>query len=123
MLGTIALIVGYVIAVFGGAVFVEWSLGHILADADLEAIEEFRGRGLVEGEKFVGWLERFLVTTFVLAGGHTAVGLVLAAKIVVRYPEFKDTRNHKVAEYVLIETMLSRTWAIVVSVLVLNLTG
>lgn len=123
MLGTIALIVGYVVAVFGGAVFVEWSLGRILADEDMEAIEEFRRRGLVEGEKFIGWLERFLVTTFVLAGGHTAVGLVLAAKIVVRYPEIRDARNHKVAEYVLIETMLSLTWALVVSVLVLNLTG
>lgn len=55
----------------------------------------------------IGWLERFLVLTFVLAGSHAAIGLVLAAK------------DQKVAEYVLIGTMLSRSWAVLVGSLVL----
>jgi hypothetical protein len=106
-----------------GGIFVDWSLKHILGEEDREVVDGFERRGLEHGPRIIGWLERFLVTTFVLAGNHASVGLLLASKAFIRYPEIKDARNQKIAEYVFIETMLSLTWALMVSVLVLNFTA
>jgi len=122
MFGTFVLLVGYAISVFAGGPVVDWSLNHILGDEDRDIVASFQRRGLEHGPKIIGWLERFLITTFVLAGNHAAVGLVLATKAIIRYPEIKEARNQKIAEYVFIETMLSLTWALVVSVVVLNFT-
>jgi hypothetical protein len=123
MFNTVVLLIGYAVSVFVGGVFVDWALGHVLGEEDRAVVAGFEGRGLEHGPRVIGWLERFLITTFVLAGSHAAVGLVLASKAVIRYPEIKDARNQKIAEYVLIETMLSLTWALLVSVLVLNFTA
>ena len=123
MLNTLVLLIGYAVAVLGGGVFVDWALNAILGEDDRELVEGFKRRGLEHGSRVIGWLERFLITTFVLAGNHAAVGLVLASKAVIRYPEIKDAGNQKIAEYVLIETMLSLAWALLVSVLVLNFTA
>jgi len=92
----------------------------MLGDDDREAVAGFERRGLEHGPRTIGWLERLLITTFVLAGRPAAVGLVLAAKAIVRYPEM--AKSQKVAEYVFIETMLSLAWALLVSVVVLNFT-
>jgi hypothetical protein len=123
VLGTLVLIVGYGVAVIGGGAFVERALQRILGDEDRETISAFRHNGLRGGGKMIGWLERFLFVTFVLAGSHAAAALVLAAKGVVLYGTIKDARNQKVAEYVLIGTMLSLAWALTISIFILNLTG
>lgn len=109
-------VAGYGVAVLGGGRFVEASLRRLLRPEDLQAIRAFREAGLGDGGRLIGWLERFLVLTFVLAGDHAAIGLVLAAKGIIRYEEIK---NQKVAEYVLIGTMLSLSWAVLVGI-VLN---
>jgi len=54
--------------------------------------------------RVIGFLERIFVFVFILLGQYTAVGFVLAAKGVVRYPEFG---NRSFAEYILIGTLLS----------------
>jgi len=41
-----------------------------------------------------------------------AIGLILAAKGLIRYGEIRDAKDQKVAEYVLIGTMLSLLWAL-----------
>ncbi|MBE0617096.1 MAG: hypothetical protein IH608_04120 [Proteobacteria bacterium] len=110
---------GYAAAVFGGGVFVEAALRRILRPEDQEAVREFRQRGLAEGGKIIGWLERFLALTFILAGSHAAIRLVLAAKGVIRFGEIREARDQKVAEYVLIGTMLSLSWAVLVGSILL----
>ncbi len=67
--------------------------------------------------KWIGYFERFLILTFILMQQYTAIGLLVAAKSVLRYPESK--RN--VAEYVLIGTLVSFTLAISVGILVQRL--
>ena len=123
MIDTLVLMVAYAAGVFGGGAFVEWALSQILSQDDQHAIEQFRAGGLTDGGKIIGWLERFLVMTFFFSGSHAAIGLVLAAKGVIRYGEIKDARNQKVAEYVLIGTMLSLAWALFVCVTTNQLLG
>jgi hypothetical protein len=114
MLQTIVTVVGYAVVVFGGSNLVEATLRRLLREDDIEAIRAFQHRGLADGGKIIGWLERFLVLTFVLGGSYTSIGLVLAAKGIIRYGEIKDAKEQKVAEYVLIGTMLSVSWATLV---------
>jgi len=63
--------------------------------------------GLPRAGQYIGWIERGLVLTFVLAGFNDAVGFLLAVKALTRYPEIKeDTKGH-FAEYFLIGTLTS----------------
>lgn len=110
----LATALGYLVAVFGGGFAVERVLGATLAAEDLESIQVFRRQGLRDGGRLIGWLERFLFFSFLLNGQYAAVGFVLAAKGVVRYGEIKEAKDQKVAEYVLIGTMISLSWTMAV---------
>lgn len=59
---------------------------------------------LVNAGAMIGYLERFLILTFVLLGEYAAVGIVLGLKAAYR---FKDTGDHTQAEYMLMGTFLS----------------
>ncbi|MCX9083684.1 MAG: DUF3307 domain-containing protein [Candidatus Methanoperedens sp.] len=59
--------------------------------------------------RWIGWLERFLILTFVLLQQFGAIGLLVAAKSIFRFNE-----SRKVGEYVLIGTLLSFAIAILV---------
>ena len=74
--------------------------------------EEFgkAGEQLQNAGLYIGWLERFLILTALLLRSPAAVGLILTAKAITRYPEFKSVRF---AEYVLIGTLLSVSLAFV----------
>jgi len=111
-------LIGYGVAVPVGGAFVETCLGYLLQPDEAEEIRRFRARGLARGGKWVGWLERFLAYTFVLGGSYTAIGLVLAAKGIIRFGEIKEAADQRVAEYVLIGTMLSLSWAVTAAELV-----
>lgn len=113
----LALLGGYALAILGGGAFVEWALGHVLRPEDLPDVEAFRRRGLANGGRVIGWLERFLFVTFVLTESFAALGLVLAAKGVIRFGEIREAKDQKVAEYVLIGTLLSLAWAMTVGFL------
>jgi hypothetical protein len=105
---------GYALALTGGGFFVEWALAKVLREGDLAEVSAFRRRGLANGGRAIGWLERFLFVTFVLLENVGALGLVLAAKGVIRFGEVRAAKDQKVAEYVLVGTLLSLSWALVV---------
>lgn len=105
---------GYAVGSAGGGIFVEWALTQTLKAGDLAEVNAFRRRGLTDGGRAIGWLERFLFVTFVLLESYGGLGMVLAAKGVIRYGEVKEAKDQKVAEYVLVGTLLSLSWALVV---------
>jgi hypothetical protein len=74
--------------------------------ADASAAGEI-GRG-----RIIGILERSIVFVLVVRGNISAVGLILAAKAIAR---FKDLDKRDFAEYVLIGTLLSISFAIAVA--------
>jgi hypothetical protein len=60
----------------------------------------------------IGQLERVLVLAMVLAGKPEAIGFLVAAKAVLRYPEIRNARLKAKAEYVLVGTLASVTYAL-----------
>ncbi|RJS94118.1 DUF3307 domain-containing protein [Salinisphaera sp. Q1T1-3] len=61
---------------------------------------------------WIGWLERVLVFVFVLLGQFGAIGFVIAAKSVLR---FEYARKVEQSELVIIGTLASFGWAILVA--------
>jgi hypothetical protein len=71
---------------------------------------------LPKGGMMIGLLERGLIYLMFLAGQPAGIGFLIAAKSVLRFDS--HSKNEK-AEYVIIGTLASFSWAIAVSVLVL----
>jgi len=57
--------------------------------------------------KYIGWLERFLIITFILVNNYNGIGFILAAKGILRFGEIKESTDRKFAEYVIFGTLLS----------------
>lgn len=72
--------------------------------------------GLLKAGKWIGILERLMILIFLIHGQYGAMGLLIAAKGLLRFNE-KDRKEEK-TEYLLIGSLLSLGVAIVTSVLV-----
>jgi len=82
-------------------------LGQDAQDADSP-----RALGLDKAGLWIGRLERLLILTFVLIGRFEAIGLLIAAKSILRFGEGSSPGKRKEIEYILIGTLLSFTLAI-----------
>lgn len=65
--------------------------------------------GLLNGGKWIGQLERALIFVFIFIGQPGGIGFLVAAKSILR---FEEAKKQKMAEYVLIGTLLSFSLAI-----------
>lgn len=63
--------------------------------------------GIAEGGRIIGYLERSLITLFVLVGYPAGIGFLIAAKSVFRFGELTDSNRRWQAEYIIIGTLLS----------------
>lgn len=91
------LVSGYLGVVLGGGILVQKvTAGFPLPDRP----------GLANAGRFIGLLERGMILTFLLADSMEAIGLLLTAKALARYPEFKEGRS-EFADYFLIGTLTS----------------
>jgi Protein of unknown function (DUF3307) len=110
-LGTkyLAVPVIYLGVIFGGGYLIRFLTRSLAESAKDEELEK-SGEQLQNAGLYIGWLERFLILTALLVRSPAAVGLILTAKAITRYPEFKSARF---AEYVLIGTLLSVSLAFV----------
>jgi hypothetical protein len=68
-----------------------------------------KDKSLEKAGTWIGWLERFLILTFILLEQYAAIGFLVAAKSIFRFSE-----SRKVGEYVLIGTLLSFVIAVIV---------
>lgn len=72
----------------------------------------------LKGGRMIGPLERLFILALALAGQFTAIGAVIAAKGIIRFPEIsKDDTGGSKAEYFLVGSFAS--WALVLVVAVL----
>ena len=69
--------------------------------------------GLRHGGRVIGTLERGLIYLLILTGQAAGIGFLIAAKSVLRFGAVKD--EGKLSEYVIIGTLASFGWAIIVS--------
>lgn len=72
------------------------------------------GKSLPNAGQWIGYIERILILTFVLADSVEGVGFLLAAKLILCFGELHDAQDIKVMEYVLIGTLFSFAVAILV---------
>lgn len=73
------------------------------------------GASLPSGGAVIGQLERSLIFLLVLIGEPAAIGFLIAAKSILRFGEVQQDRQ--AAEYVIIGTLASFVWALLVAVL------
>lgn len=74
--------------------------------------DELASQGLPSAGKWIGYLERILILTFIFTSNIEGVGFLLAAKSVFRFGELNKARDIRITEYVLIGTFASFTIAI-----------
>jgi hypothetical protein len=74
-------------------------------------------KGLKDGGLWIGYIERFLILTFVLMSYYEGIGFLLAAKSIFRFGELKNEKEIKRTEYILIGTLLSFGLAVCVGML------
>lgn len=107
------LLVVYVAVIFGGGYLIRFMTRPLLKHLQAgESQVQLSNAGM-----YIGWLERFLVMTALILHSPATAGLILAAKSIARYPEFK---REQFAEYFLIGTLLSVSAATVGGVMLLK---
>ncbi len=79
---------------------------------EIENADPPEPRGLEKGGRIIGQLERALIFLFVLSAQPAGVGFLITAKSIFRFGELKDAKSRMEAEYIIIGTMLSFTWAL-----------
>jgi hypothetical protein len=103
----------YIGVIFGGGYLIRSLTRPLSENLKLDQREK-SGGPMQNAGLYIGWLERFLLLTALLMQSPGTAGLILAAKAIARYPEFKSERF---AEYFLIGTLLSFSIAVLGGVL------
>jgi len=104
----LVLVSGWIVATTGAGYFLSQFLARF--EAQLEADQ--RG-GLSKGGYWIGVTERSLIYLFILVGEPTGIGFLAAAKSVFRIGELRESKDRKLAEYILIGTLFSFSAAMV----------
>ena len=77
--------------------------------------DDSQGENKENGGKSIGIYERIIILTFVLMGQYEAIGFLITGKSIIR---FVNKDEHIRSEYVLLGTMMSYMFAIVIGVLI-----
>ncbi len=101
------IISAYIIVSIIGAHFIKLLLRRYEKEVEISGL---KGAGMV-----IGIVERVMVLTFVLVNQYTAITVIFAAKSIARFNELKD---RKMAEYYLIGTLVSITFALLIGIVV-----
>ncbi len=97
---------GFVATVLGAGYLVGKIAGRIKDQNGLEI------DGLINGGALIGNLERALIFLLIYISQPAGIGFLVAAKSILR---FEEAKNQKLAEYVLIGTLLSFSLAIAIA--------
>jgi hypothetical protein len=76
-------------------------------------------KGLSGAGKLIGYIERFLIVTFVSMGNISAVGFLITAKSVFRFSDIKSSSDFRMTEYVLLGTLVSFALGIIGGIILL----
>lgn len=102
MVKYIVIILGYVLVLLVGKIFVDFICGYL-------SFPNAKDTGIKRAGMVIGFLERFIILTFVLAGQYSAIAFIFTAKSIARFEELK---NRDFSEYYLIGTLSSVSFAI-----------
>ena len=114
---TLALLIiaagGAVLAIETGGDLIGRLLRPTLAELDRDATPA----GLTHGGRAIGRLERAIIFGLVLIDLPGGIGFLLAAKSILRFGEVRDPGQRKMAEYIIIGTLMSFGWALLIATL------
>ena len=113
----VVMLAGFVLTVRMGAFFVDFAVAPFLEQIDLQNTPQQRVRGLRDGGRTIGQLERALIFVFVLVDQFAAIGFLIAAKSIFRFGELRERSNRMEAEYIIIGTLISFLWAVLIALL------
>ena len=98
----IILLLGYGGAIFGIDLLIRMATRRVLRFEQDAELHDLIHDSIKNIGRYIGWVERFLILTLTLVGNYSGIGLVLAAKGLLRLGD-----NRKFAEYVIFGTLLS----------------
>ena len=111
------LLTGLVLATRAGG----FAVGLLMAPFAAQLPHEITAESLPGAGRIIGQLERGLIFAFIFFGRPEGVGLLMAAKSILRFGAVKDDRA--LSEYVIIGTLASFGWALVTAYLTLSALG
>ena len=100
--------IGFVISIFLGSPIVEYILSKL-------TLSEEHRRGIKGAGKIIGMIERALVIILIYMNQPTAIAIIFMAKSIIR---FEQSKEREIAEYYLVGTLSSITFALIIGVLV-----
>ena len=106
----IVLLLIYFIGTIPVGILIRTSLSKILSKEQADAVNT---AGLEKAGRYIGYLERILIITFILVDQWIAIGFLVTAKSIFR---FEESRTGK-AEYFLLGTLFSFTCGILLGIL------
>ena len=104
---------GFILSVRTGAMVIEMAVKPFLAQT--KEVRSRHAKGLENGGRIIGQLERAMIFLLVIAGQPGAIGFLIAAKSILRFGEIKDRENLMEAEYIIIGTLMSFLFGLMVS--------
>ena len=90
-----------------------FAVGHLMEPFADHLPADVTAESLPGAGRIIGLLERGLIFALILLGQPAGVGLLIAAKSILRFGAVKDDRA--LSEYVIIGTLASFSWAILVA--------
>jgi hypothetical protein len=103
-------------ALVAGVIATVWAGGYAVRDlmTGLKLpINPATDMSLPQGGKLIGRLERLMILMLLLANQPDGIGLLIAAKSILRFNELaRDASDRRASEYVIIGTLASFAWAI-----------
>lgn len=115
---TIAIVTAFVFCLKPANILIKYIFISYSVAAPKNAIESHlaptdeESHGLPNAGKLIGIVERLIVLILILGGQYSAVGLIIAAKSILRF------KNNLMNEYILIGTLLSFGIAIILGTLI-----
>ena len=102
-------------ALAAGLVATVWAGGYavqaLMVDLKLPEHPD-QSTSLPKGGQLIGRLERLMILMLFLADQPEAIGLLIAAKSILRFNELARDADRRASEYVIIGTLASFAWAI-----------
>jgi hypothetical protein len=111
---TLVMLTGYLLVIF--------PVGFIIGKATKRRHEESEGDegafpSLKKAGRYIGIFERIMVLSFILTGNFSAIGFLIAAKSILRFSDKAKSSARKQTEYVLIGTLMSFSFTIIIGFL------
>lgn len=87
--------------------------------AKLVTLKSTSKQGALAGGHLIGIAERLLILTLILVEQYSAIGLVVAAKSVLRFNDLRDSHDRTLTEYILLGSLLSFSITLLVAIALL----